>query len=410
MDRVRMADIIYGVLVVGLVTRPSQLFERHRREEVQTQEQGCDVEVVEEVRIGMVDGPDNYTFTQIMDLAVGSEGSIYVADAHPPSVLQFDRRGRFVRRIGREGAGPGEYRSILGLSMLRGGDLALWDNGNRRISVYDSAGAYLRSMRVAGGAYGPKPFQTDTVGRFYVKVRTPQSQILRGGLIGGGAYAYVRISSEGSVLDTVTTPAENPAGSFALATENGILHPFTLQEVYALSPFGFLVVGSNERYSFTIRDPQSPVMVERQDFTPVIVKEEERREWEALAQYQQRRSGLSFPPIPKKKPAFRDLWVDADGRVWVHRYVEAVRRDLPQQQRTRSGNLRPNVTWREASVFDVYTSEGEFLWCIRLPWRARKGASRGSLVWGIVRGRGDEEYVVRWRIPYREDVSLERER
>ena len=230
------------------------------------------MEVVEEVRIGIVDGPDHYTFSQIVDLAVGSEGSIYVADAHPPSVLQFDRRGRFVRRIGREGAGPGEYKSILGLSMLRGGDLALWDNGNGRISVYDSAGAYLRSTRVAGGAYWPKPFETDTVGSFYVKVRTLQPQILRGGLIGGDAYAYVRISSEGSVLDTVTTPAENPAGSFVLATENGILRPFTIQEVYALSPFGFLVVGSNERYSFTIRDPQSPVIVDRQDFTPVSVK------------------------------------------------------------------------------------------------------------------------------------------
>jgi hypothetical protein len=283
--------------------------------------------------------------------------------------------------------------------MLRDRDLAIWDIGNRRISVYDSAGAYLRSMRVAGGAYGPKAFQTDTAGRFHVKVRTQQPHTPGRGVIRGGAYAYVRIGSEGSVIDTVSVPVEDPTGSFILTTENGILRPFTLQEVYALSPFGFLVVGSNERYSFTIRDPQSPVIVERPSFTPVIVKEEERREWEALAQHKERFSGASFAAIPKEKPAFRDLWVDADGRVWVHRYVEAVQRDLPQHQRTRSGNLRPNVTWREPPVLDVYTSEGEFLWCIRLPWSARISASRGSLVWGIIRGRFDEEYVVRWRIP-----------
>jgi hypothetical protein len=111
----------------------------------------------------MVDGPEHYTFTQVVDLAVGSEGSIYVADAHPPSVLQFDRRGRFVRRIGREGAGPGEYRSILGLSMLRGGDLALWDRGvcslsiwipcrrfQRTIFLYDSGSAISSHSRKAG--------------------------------------------------------------------------------------------------------------------------------------------------------------------------------------------------------------------------------------------------------------------
>lgn len=393
--------VITATLTLGLGAGPRPAIDDHADSSKVRIQQVCDTELVEELRIGTVTGPEEYSFGQIRDLAVGRDGSIFVADLHPQSVRQFDPAGRFVRQIGREGQGPGEYTSLLGTAILPDGTLSIWDYGNRRISVYDSTGAYLRGLRVSGGAVQRKAFQVDTLGRFYVKVPVQPPRLLPSGRFGDFTYGYARLSPDGTVLDTVSLPLDNPTGAFA-GPDN--LRPFPTQEVYALSPFGYLVGGSNEQYSFTIRDPNGAVTVENEGHQPVPVTGEERREWEAVREYSERASGISFPAIPRSKPAFRDLWVDADGRIWVHRYVEAFKRDLPPGQETRSGNVRPNITWREPQVFDVYSAQGQFLRCVELPWGVRLSESRGSFIWGVTKGSFDEEYVVRWRIQ-REEAS-----
>lgn len=361
-------------------------------------QQVCSTELVEELRIGTLAGPQENAFGQILDLAVRRDGSIFVADLLPQSVRQFDSTGGFVRQIGREGDGPGEYRSLLGIAILPDGTLATWDSRNRRVSVYDSTGLYLRGLNVGAGVYASEAFQVDTLGRFYVKVHAQPPRLLQSGRMGEPTYGYLRLSPGGRVLDTLALPPENPTGSFLFQTGSGYLRPFPVQELSALSPFGYLVTGSNERYSFTVRDPYGAVTVENEGYQPASVNGAERREWEALKEYLERMSGASFPAIPRSKPAFRGLWVDADGRIWVQRYVEAFKRDLPSGQRARSGDVRPNITWREPPTFDVYSAQGQFLRCVELPWGARLSESQGSFIWGVGMGSLDEEYVVRWQV------------
>ena len=390
--------VIFCAFLVFGPSLPAVQYSRIDRIQVGPTPQGqCKMELAEELRIGLVNGPEEYAFTQIDALLVGAEGSIYVVDLHSQGIRQFDRNGQFVRWIGREGEGPGEFRSILGIGALSDGRFSIWDYGNRRITVYDSAGAYIEGIRVGAGAYTSRPFQVDTSGTYFLKVIEGQPGITSSGQLFVLNYAYLKISPAGRVLDTLSLPSETPPGSFIFGTVGGNLRPFTRHEVYALSPLGHLVVGSNAEYSFEIRDPQGSVTVQRDDFEPVEVGREELEEWRALASHNERMSGLSFDAIPDEKPAFRNLWVDSDGRIWVHRYVEAVKRDLPEVRRTR-GAPAPNITWREPGLFDVYSKEGDFLWCAELPWNAKEHASQGSLVWGVIRGDFDEEYVVRWRL------------
>src|SRR5680860_99377 len=80
-------------------------------------QQVCRTELIEDLRIGSVAGPEEYSFGQIQDLATRRDGSIFVVDLHPQSIRQFDHAGEFVRQIGREGEGPGEYRSLLGTAI-----------------------------------------------------------------------------------------------------------------------------------------------------------------------------------------------------------------------------------------------------------------------------------------------------
>ena len=113
--------------------------------------QTAEMRLVEELRLGQIEGSGPDVFADIHDLAVDPEGRIYVVDVGWKEVRLFDRDGRFVRRLGREGGGPGE-RSYLNIGSTRVTWDAhrdrLWiDDGLHRL-VLDSVGAeYARATR-----------------------------------------------------------------------------------------------------------------------------------------------------------------------------------------------------------------------------------------------------------------------
>lgn len=59
--------------------------------------------------------PADAAFMSIGGLAVAPSGHIFVLDAGDRSIRVFDSAGRFVRRFGRQGGGPGEFQSPVGI-------------------------------------------------------------------------------------------------------------------------------------------------------------------------------------------------------------------------------------------------------------------------------------------------------
>lgn len=80
---------------------------------------------VEEIRIGKIEGENEYVFGSIHDIDVGKNGVIFVADRQVPVIRMYDKDGRFLRDIGREGRGPGEYQYIIGMHTFADGRLAV---------------------------------------------------------------------------------------------------------------------------------------------------------------------------------------------------------------------------------------------------------------------------------------------
>lgn len=370
-------------------------------------DQEC-AQLVEHGRIGLLDGAPEYSFTEINSIAVAESGTVYVDDAHESSIREFGADGKFVRWIGRGGEGPGEFRSIAGVSLLPDGRLAAWDRGNRRITVFGTDGEYEEAVRTEG--VGPpypfvdRAFLTDSAGRYYLRILakppSPASDLRE---MAGVRYGYLRLSPDGTVLDTIVAPRTMPPGlaeSIVIYTRAGDRSPFPEEALDALSPFGHLVAGHNGTYAFSILDPSGTIEVEREGFQPVEVKAEERAQWRARVAFAARRSGMSFRDVPTRKPAYRDLWVDLDGRIWLHRYTEAVDsgEPIPELWLDYLEGDEPRITWAEPSLFDVYSANGQPLYCVQAPADAEVLTSRGSLVWGILRGALDEEYVVSWRI------------
>jgi len=99
------------------------------------------------VVIGAEDADDpNFEFSYIMDIELFGDG-VAVTQQQPPEIRVFDLTGAFVRTIGREGAGPGEFRSVWWIDLVRD---TLWsfDVSLRRLSIFSVTGEFIQSWLV----------------------------------------------------------------------------------------------------------------------------------------------------------------------------------------------------------------------------------------------------------------------
>lgn len=157
--------------------------------------QNAELRLIEELRLGRIDGSGPDVFANIDDLAVDAQGRIYVADVGWKDVRLFDRGGRFVRRLAPEGDGPGERRYWPAAVSTRitwdAHRDRLWIDDGLHLLVLDSLGAeYARDTRERGFLPGNrepmgKVFRVDTRGRLYEVLQGPS---------GGSDSTYVYIA------------------------------------------------------------------------------------------------------------------------------------------------------------------------------------------------------------------------
>jgi hypothetical protein len=81
-------------------------------------------------------------------VAIDAAGRIYVAEREPAVVKQFSAEGVFIRAIGRQGSGPGEFQGPF--VAAAGTNIYIHDPINARTSLFDTAGKYIRSWPTYG--------------------------------------------------------------------------------------------------------------------------------------------------------------------------------------------------------------------------------------------------------------------
>ncbi len=100
----------------------------------------ANVEIIKEHQIGELDGPEEFLFVYIADIAVNSKGDFYVADSKLNEVRKFNKDGEYLLTIGRFGQGPGEFQRPTVVFVNNQNDLIIFDNGSGRISVFSDSG------------------------------------------------------------------------------------------------------------------------------------------------------------------------------------------------------------------------------------------------------------------------------
>ena len=115
-------------------------------------------------------------------LAVGPDGNLYVTD-HSQRVTVISPSGTVLRRWGKPGSGPGEFRFIapepsnptatMGkIAVGPDGKVYVSDSGNGRVQVFTPQGRFVRQFGSYGSGKGqfllPADLMTDSAGNVYV--------------------------------------------------------------------------------------------------------------------------------------------------------------------------------------------------------------------------------------------------
>lgn len=371
---------------------------------------GGTVALVEQVRIGQLEGADELIFGSVAGLTEDAQGNIYVYDRQVPALRKYGPDGAFIANIGHSGEGPGEYsNSDGGLNVLPDGRVILRDPGNARYTLYRPDGSYDSEWLGRGGFFTSDPLVVDTAGHAYaIVIRQPREgeETWPGKL---WVTEFARMNTQGQALDTLSVPRYDFEAKEIVASRDGGTSvnnvPFTGQFLHALHPHGGIVTAIGDRMAIDYHRPDGAVVRMSRDVTPVPVQPDEKADAEERATRNMRGTVPDWrwngAPIPDTKAPITALLVGRDGRIWAQ--VAAPAEVIPEEERTPQvdPDRPPPPRFRTPVVYEVFEPDGRYVGRVEAP-RGFSTYPRPLLardhVWAVMRDELDVNYVVRFSI------------
>lgn len=282
------------------------------------------------VAIGVADGDPDHQLFRVSGAAVLADGSIVVANLGHASLSVYDAQGRFVRRLGRKGQGPGEFETLAWVGAA-GDTVFAWDQRLQRVTAFGPGEAPPRVVSFEG-VEGMFP---EMVGRLsdgsFVLSPGPDMMAMMGAPRGlfRDSVRLTRYGADGR--------AAGPAGAFLggdlFLTDRATgftWHDAPLgRQTHLVAAGGALYAGDSGSGEIgvhgpdggrtrTLRSPHARWKVTpddaarfREERLAVMEDAERRGELEEM---------LEAAPFPETAPAFGAMTVDAEGYVWVQAY------------------------------------------------------------------------------------------
>jgi hypothetical protein len=285
---------------------------------------------------------DTSLFTEVADFEVDAANKIWIYDYQGRRLFLFDSTGTIVRRIGRQGSGPGEFSSGNGMVALPDTGIAMLDAQNARLSFFAVNGDSRTSFPVPSGFSTSNGLMTDRSHTLYL--RRPVTPPREGEIL--GRMGLVRLAADGAFSDSLEPPdlpvqrdvylAVSPDGNGRSSTSTS----YAPNYFWDWHPDGYFVAGHGGRYEIVIARRGAKPIVIRRTATPVPLQPD--------TSAQTRRSGSRstcgsrsqggpgtgprFPRPRRRSPESTSRAMEISGPGWPHR-----RNSSPQTNCRRSG-------------------------------------------------------------------------
>jgi hypothetical protein len=276
--------------------------------------------------IGTTEGPEEYQLFRAQTALRMSDGRILVANAGTYELRFYDARGRFIATTGRQGEGPGEFRSMSATWRTEADSVVVYDWRLGRFSVFDAGGVFARSFRLAGAA-GEFALPNALFGDGTVLASVDdqdQGEYTQLGVVRGRA-RYNRYDRDGRLIDTLVTlpgaelyKGTHPDGSGYTTSADHAVRPF------AAAAQSAWFYGSADALEFQARRMDGTLLrLARLDRTRRAMPVEVRAARDAWLREAspQTRDFWGRVPLPDSLPTHGRLVIDRTGNLWAQGYT-----------------------------------------------------------------------------------------
>ncbi len=329
------------------------------------------LELEEDLSIGR-EGDDNYMFYRLRDIEVDSQGNIYVVDMSNYRIQKFDKNGKYLQTVGRQGQGPGEFEQP---TRIRINDLTGKIYVRDRavgIDIFNKRGEYIKGIHLKNVIYDIRPLGDENI--LVIISKASDSELTY-------THSLSKINSEGKIMKVY---AEYPYTRYARKMEGGAI--LSRRTGYELSihlskpDVRTFVYGYSKEYELNVVSSEGQLLykIKKDEPSPKFTSEEKRR--------------FKKIPLPEFKPYFFVILNDSKGRIYVQRNkAEEVIRGIGPY----------DTSQKEV---DVFSKDGFFLFKTTLPANTRI-IKNGFLYTYVMDEEEGTEYVKRFRIKNWEQIK-----
>ena len=293
--------------------------------------------------IGNQDRPE-YTFEMLRGATLLSTGALALLDTRGGGVRLFDDRGIYLGQAGRSGSGPGEFKAPWTMARLAGDTIAVSDMQQRRITLFNSAGEYVRIAATLSIVRGDLDVYGSPDGSQLLLKLDAWEGPTRTGLARDTVLLALLDVADGSTREVARI------GDFEIVRDEpgrSRLAPFARGPFVAAGRGVYAIGDSNRPFVRLYRQGgDSTTTIETVRLRAPVEADDLSRSFESRRSTRLTRKDF-MRAAPDSMPYFDGLLIDPDTNVWIRRY------EPPWSE--------------EPSRWDVYTSAGTWLGTVRMP-------------------------------------------
>ncbi len=304
------------------------------------------LDLEEDLSIGLEEGDEKYMLNQPQDVQVTDDETIYIMDWGDKCIKAYDSEGQYLRTIGREGVGPGEFSTPVYMDISADGKIFLMDGRNQRVVVFDTDGNYLGGFRVMG--FHSK-MKADRLNRLYFQRQKSGEEV-----------KVLNSWQELEISTTVKRTEENGEELFSFGPFSGEKNKMmkmasggsmslgsSYKVTWDVDKEGYLYQGFNDEYAIHVFNPDGKkVLTFGREYT--LVKNP-RAKGRADAQ--------------RYMPAYVPRWLlDEEGNLWIEIYTE--KEEEKEDEDSQDEEEKPKPV-----AYDVFSPQGDYLRQVVLPHR-----------------------------------------